>query len=153
MYAIICSLLLVAPAQLLAGRMYWERGDGGWALFQGVQGGKTPNDYQRGWLSDDGKYWHLRHNDDKDVWQRDMLPYEPPNGWVGTVITGIVAIGGETTGVILKTINGTYELKFKDNAEAKKFDGKMVRIKGGLSTWTGTERTRFVIWVKEIKVE
>lgn len=160
---LVLGLLVPTPpeAKLLAGRMYWERGEDGWGLYQGGVGGKTPNDFQMGWLSDDGKYWRLytewveNKADGKwlreERWKRDMVPLEPPNGWDGTVALF------EPGGLILKTINGNYNLRLKDNsvAEIKKFSQqfrtKQVKIRGGVSIAVKEDGTKYTIWVKSIE--
>jgi hypothetical protein len=61
----------------------------------------------------------------------------------GTLKTGIVAIGGETTGTIIETKKGTYELDFGDNKELRKkaasLNGKKVSIEGTLTVRPGVE--------------
>lgn len=61
----------------------------------------------------------------------------------GTLSTGIVAIGGETTGTIIKTQEGTFELdigKQKDLREkAEKLSGKTVTVVGTLAIRRGVE--------------
>lgn len=74
----------------------------------------------------------------------------------GTLKTGIVAIGGETTGTILKTKKGTYELDFgKDKelrARAEKLNGKEVVVSGTLVIRKGVEvKERKIITVKTLK--
>lgn len=64
----------------------------------------------------------------------------------GTVETGIMAIGGETTGIILKTKNeGTYELELGKNAKlretAEKLNGKPVVVQGEYKPRAGVEIT------------
>ena len=55
----------------------------------------------------------------------------------GTLRTGIVAIGGETTGTIIETKEGKYELDFgtdKDlRKKAEELNGKMVVVTGELN--------------------
>lgn len=67
----------------------------------------------------------------------------------GTLRTGIVAIGGETTGVILETKEGKYELDFGKDKElrqkAGKLNGKTVQVAGTLEIRKGVE-------VKERKI-
>ncbi len=67
----------------------------------------------------------------------------------GKLRTGIVVAGGETTGTIIETKDGTFELDFGKNKEfrqkAKKLDGKMVQVEGTLTVRKGVE-------VKERKI-
>jgi len=74
----------------------------------------------------------------------------------GTIKTGIVAIGGETTGTIIKTKMGTFELEFGKDKElralAKKLDGKEVVVSGPLQVRKGVEvKERRIITVKTLK--
>ena len=62
----------------------------------------------------------------------------------GTLQTGIVAIGGETTGIVLKTEkNGQYELDLNKNAQllklAETLSGKKVVVKGTYQPRPGVE--------------
>ena len=74
---------------------------------------------------------------------------------VGKVETGIMAIGGETTGTIIKAGNITFELDIKKRelvkvAEAN--NGKMVVVKGQLTRKRGVERgDRWIVVVKALK--
>ncbi len=62
---------------------------------------------------------------------------------VGTLRTGIVAIGGETTGTTITAKEITWELEFGKNAELRKgtgkFDGKKVIVRGSLERRAGIE--------------
>src|SRR3712207_4704396 len=74
----------------------------------------------------------------------------------GTLRTGIVAIGGETTGIILETKQGTFELSLGRNsrlhAVAEKLDGKRVDVTGTLRVREGVEvRQRRIITVNSLK--
>lgn len=75
---------------------------------------------------------------------------------VGSLHTGVVAIGGETTGTTI-TANGlTWELDFGKNAELReavsKLDGKSVKVSGTLKRQAGIEiRERWVVTVTELK--
>ena len=74
----------------------------------------------------------------------------------GTLKTGIVAIGGETTGTIVRTKAGTFELEFGKDKElralAKKLDGKEVVVSGPLQVRKGVEvKERRIITVKTLK--
>lgn len=73
----------------------------------------------------------------------------------GKIQTGMMAIGGETTGVILNSSEGTFELKLaeKMTESALDYDGKLVRVTGVLSTVSGIEiKKRRIIEVKKIEV-
>lgn len=67
----------------------------------------------------------------------------------GTLRTGIVAVGGETTGIIIETKDGKYELDFGKDKElrqkAEKLNGKAVTVAGTLEIRKGVE-------VKERKI-
>jgi hypothetical protein len=75
----------------------------------------------------------------------------------GKLLTGIAAIGGETTGVMITTSkNIAWELdlgKDKDvRARADKLSGKTVVIKGELTIKEGVERgPRTIVKVTELK--
>jgi len=74
----------------------------------------------------------------------------------GKLKTGVVAIGGETTGVTIEAKDGTYELDLgKDEALKKKADelnGMMVRAMGTLETRKGVEgKDRKVIVVSKLE--
>ncbi len=74
----------------------------------------------------------------------------------GKLRTGIVAVGGETTGTIIETKNGTFELDFGKDKElrqkADKFNGKMVRVAGTLTVRKGVEvKERRIITVKKLE--
>jgi hypothetical protein len=61
----------------------------------------------------------------------------------GTLRTGIVAIGGETTGVILQTPGATYELDLGNNPAllqaAEALNGQTVNVTGSLTVQHGVE--------------
>jgi hypothetical protein len=60
----------------------------------------------------------------------------------GTLKTGVVAAGGETTGMTLTVERTTYELEFKDaglRKTAEGLNGKSVTVKGSLTIQFGTE--------------
>lgn len=61
----------------------------------------------------------------------------------------VVAIGGETTGVIVETPKNEYELDFRNEKKlARKLpsvDGKVVVVEGTLETIQGTEKERKII--------
>lgn len=72
---------------------------------------------------------------------------------VGTLKTGVVAIGGETTGTTIKVKGITWELDFGKNDELKKaaeaLDGKKVIVQGSLERRTGVEvKERWIVTVK-----
>lgn len=74
----------------------------------------------------------------------------------GVLKTGIVAIGGETTGTILTTPSGVLELdlaKKRDlQALAEKLDGKDVIVTGNLTIRKGVEiRQRLIVTVTGLK--
>jgi hypothetical protein len=75
----------------------------------------------------------------------------------GTLTTGVMAIGGETTGVTLKTQDGTqYELDFGKNAGLAKLadslNGKPVIVTGVLHVRPGVETgDRHIIEVTALK--
>ncbi len=73
----------------------------------------------------------------------------------GTLRTGVVAIGGETTGVVVATKGGTYELELgKDKAlrrQAEKLNGKAVLVAGTLEVRKGVEvKERRIITVTSL---
>ncbi len=65
----------------------------------------------------------------------------------GTIKTGIVAVGGETTGTILETKDGAYEL-----AVPKELRPQVDAIGGKAATVTGVLTVRKGIEVKERKI-
>jgi len=73
--------------------------------------------------------------------------------WTGKVLTGIVAIGGETTGIVLETAQGRLELQC-DAAQRATLDGlkgQQVTIRGKLEIRPGVEMPeRRIITVTEI---
>ncbi|MFQ3650026.1 MAG: hypothetical protein SNJ75_06810 [Gemmataceae bacterium] len=50
----------------------------------------------------------------------------------GKLRTGIMAIGGETTGVMIATPGGTFEVQLPRGTDADKLDGKTVKVYGSL---------------------
>ena len=75
----------------------------------------------------------------------------------GTLRTGLRQIGGETTGVIIVTSKGTYELDLKQNPEWSSqlplLDGKQVTVEGKLVIGKGIEvRKRWIIHVHSLKL-
>ncbi len=74
----------------------------------------------------------------------------------GTLRAGVRAFGGETTGVIIVTSDGTYELDLKQNPEWSsqvwQFDGKQVTVEGKLFVRKGIEvKKRWIIHVSSLK--
>lgn len=76
--------------------------------------------------------------------------------YTGTLKTGVMAIGGETTGVILVTEEETLELDLGGNADLmknlEKWEGKKVTVIGTLEIRQGVEIPfRRIIRVKDIQ--
>ena len=76
--------------------------------------------------------------------------------WTGKLQTGVFAIGGETTGVVLTTKNGAFELELGKNKElrdkAERLSGKQVVITGTLNVRKGVEvKERRIITVTGLK--
>jgi hypothetical protein len=74
---------------------------------------------------------------------------------VGTLKTGILAIGAETTGSTITAKGVTWELDFGKNeklrAEAEKLNGKLARVKGSLERRPGVEiKERWIVTVSEL---
>jgi hypothetical protein len=70
----------------------------------------------------------------------------------GVLRTGVVAVGGETTGVTITAKKITWELSFDKNAElqraAEKLDGKQVVVQGSLERRAGVEvKERWIVTV------
>jgi len=86
--------------------------------------------------------------------QKDKEPAEQE--WTGTVHTGIVAVGGETTGIVLETTKGKFELKAATDPvlrDLKKADGKNVTVRGTLARQPGVEKSeRVIITVTKVTV-
>lgn len=74
--------------------------------------------------------------------------------FTGKLTTGMMAIGGETTGTIVNDGKTSYELDSKDAAIKAKFrelSGKQVTVKGTLTVKEGVEvRQRRIITVESI---
>lgn len=75
---------------------------------------------------------------------------------VGTLRTGIFAIGGETTGTTITAKGITWELDFGENAEfrknAEKLNGKKVVVQGSLERRRGIEiKERWIVHVTDLK--
>ena len=76
---------------------------------------------------------------------------------VGTLRTGIVAIGGETTGTTITSNGVTWELDFGKNTELRKtvenLNGKKVTVGGTLERRAGVEiKERRIVTVSELQV-
>jgi hypothetical protein len=74
----------------------------------------------------------------------------------GKLRTGIVAIGGETTGTIIETKDGTFELDFGKDKElrqkANKLKDKLVLVAGTLEVRKGVEvKERKIITVSKLQ--
>jgi hypothetical protein len=75
----------------------------------------------------------------------------------GKLHTGVVAIGGQTTGIVIETKDGKYELDFgKDKdlrARAEKLDKKEVQVTGTLTIKKGLEgmKDRKIIAVTKLE--
>ncbi|MBL8798915.1 MAG: hypothetical protein JNM56_33835 [Planctomycetia bacterium] len=74
----------------------------------------------------------------------------------GTLRTDIVAIGGETTGVIIQTKEGDFELDLGKNKEirekADKLHGKVVQVAGTLTIRKGVEiKQRKIVVVTQLE--
>ncbi len=75
---------------------------------------------------------------------------------VGTLKTGIVAIGAETTGATITANGVTWEVDTGDNAElretAAKLNGKVVKLSGTLERRKGVEISeRWIVHVKSVQ--
>ena len=76
----------------------------------------------------------------------------------GTLRTGIVAIGGETTGTVLSTASGDFELDLAENQallqQIETWDGKPVQVIGMLERRAGVEiRERWIVKVSQIELQ
>jgi OOP family OmpA-OmpF porin len=79
-----------------------------------------------------------------------------PGQWTGRVTTGMMAVGGETTGILLTTaasdrleLDATPALR----QQLQQLNGKTVTVRGTLETRVGVERTRRVIKVAAIETQ
>ena len=73
--------------------------------------------------------------------------------WTGRVQAAVMAIGGETTGIILETPTGRFELTGSDaiRKTIASLDGQQVVVKGRLETRAGVEvGSRRIVHVTEI---
>src|SRR5438067_2531146 len=72
-------------------------------------------------------------------------PAPPPNGALtitGKLATGVMAIGGETTGIVINDGKTSYELDIKDALlmrKANELNGKQVKVTGTLTVKAGVE--------------
>jgi hypothetical protein len=73
----------------------------------------------------------------------------------GTLRTGIVAIGGETTGTVIKVKDVTWELDLGGNQGlqelAKTLDTKKALVTGTYAKFKGVERERDIVKVASLK--
>jgi hypothetical protein len=83
-------------------------------------------------------------------------PSQPSQGTAvslqGTLRTNVAAIGGETTGVIIQTAQGTYELDFGNNSSlrntAAALNGQQVQVTGNLTIQPGVEiPVRYIVHI------
>jgi len=73
---------------------------------------------------------------------------------IGTLQTGVMAIGGETTGTILDTGKGSYELEVEGELakKASGLNGKKVHVTGKLTVKQGVEvKERRIVNVKTLE--
>jgi len=75
---------------------------------------------------------------------------------IGILRTGIVAIGGETTGATITAKGIQWELDFGKNAElratAEKLNGKLATVSGALERRAGVElKERWIVTVTSMK--
>jgi hypothetical protein len=87
-------------------------------------------------------------------WQKDPAMTSRYGEWTGTVQTGIMAIGGETTGMRLMTGADQLELTATDAVleRLRALNGQQVTLLGRLDTRAGVEiRTRRIITVTEVR--
>ena len=71
----------------------------------------------------------------------------------GKLRTGIMAIGGETTGAQITTPGGTFEVELPEKTDAEALNGKTVRITGILYLRKGVELRGVRTILKASKVE
>ena len=81
-------------------------------------------------------------------------PRPGPGEWTGRITAGMLAIGGETTGLTIATAQGRLELQVADQALRKRLqelNGKTVTVRGTLAIRPGVEvGTRRIVTVSEI---
>jgi OOP family OmpA-OmpF porin len=77
-----------------------------------------------------------------------------PSEWTGKITSGMMAIGGETTGIVIVTPQDQIELQPADQAmrqRLQQLNGKTITIRGTLETRPGVEvKTRRIIKVTEV---
>lgn len=80
-----------------------------------------------------------------------------PGEWTGRIMAGMMAVGGETTGILLDLGQERLELQPADQAMRQRLqalDGKTVTIHGTLETHAGVEvKTRRIITVKDVVIQ
>lgn len=76
-------------------------------------------------------------------------------GFTGILTVGVIAIGGETTGTIIRDGKTTYELDIRDavlQRKAQELNGKSVTVKGTLTVKPGVEiTTRYILLVDSLQ--
>jgi hypothetical protein len=77
---------------------------------------------------------------------------------VGTLHTGLVVIGGETTGTEVRSKGRTWELEFPQNTKLKQsadtLNGKRVSVEGSLEYREGVElKGRWIITVTRLQAK
>lgn len=79
---------------------------------------------------------------------------DPGSDWTGKLHLGVVAIGGETTGIVLDTAKGKFEIAPANDAvraDLKKLDGQQVTVHGTLAKKPGVEiKERSIITVTKV---
>jgi hypothetical protein len=72
----------------------------------------------------------------------------------GKLRTGIMAIGGETTGAQITTPGGTFEVELPDKTDAEALNGKTVRITGEMYLRKGVEirGVRTILRAKKVEI-
>lgn len=80
---------------------------------------------------------------------------EPDAQWIGRIQFGVPAIGAETTGIVLHTQRGVFELDVDDgrlNSLAERLDGQTVRVRGALKLTPGVALpSRRIIEVSDLR--
>ena len=98
------------------------------------------------WTTPDGRPGQLKPKPPAEYFRVEIL---------GKLNSEVMAIGGETTGVILTARGLTVELDFSEQPElrrkASQLNGKMVVVKGDLAAKRGVEiRTRWIVQVNSL---
>ena len=75
---------------------------------------------------------------------------------VGTLRIGVIAIGGETTGIVVQSKKITWELEFAENSDlkkaAEKLNGKRVSVEGSLERRVGVEvKERWIVTATKLQ--